>query len=91
MWSAMAARDRTAEDTIRVCQETFDGWLRKLPRFALGGIGRLLMSAPARWTLERQAARSQKRRYAEDFVWRLERGPVTRLVRPIPAARGADD
>ncbi len=71
---AMRARGRAAEDTIRVCQEVFDGWFRKVPGFALRAIGRLLLSAPVRWYFERQARRSQERRYAEDFVWRVERG-----------------
>ena len=70
---AMGARGKKAEDTVRVCHEVFDGWLRKLPGFGLRAIGRLLLSAPVRAYFERQARRSQERRYAEDFVWRLER------------------
>ena len=70
---AMRARGRTAEDSIRVTQEVFDGWLRKLPDFVLRGLGRLAFSAPLRWLYEAQARRSRERRHVEDFVWKLER------------------
>jgi hypothetical protein len=72
---AMKARDLSAEDTIRVCQQVFDGWLQKLPGFALRAIGRIALSAPMRRYFARQAQRSQERRHAEDFVWRVEQGP----------------
>ncbi|MDH3687173.1 MAG: L-2-amino-thiazoline-4-carboxylic acid hydrolase [Myxococcales bacterium] len=70
----MRAHGGNAEDSIRVGQAVFDGWLRKLPRFALTTIGRLLLSGPARSYFERQAARSQERRHPEDFVWKVEQG-----------------
>ncbi len=73
---AMSARGKQAEDAIRVCQEVFDGWLQRLPGFVLRAIGWLLLSPPVRGYFERQARRSQERRYAEDFVWRVERGPA---------------
>ncbi|MDJ0868205.1 MAG: hypothetical protein QNK03_19010 [Myxococcota bacterium] len=69
---AMRARGLRAEDSVRVCQGVFDGWLRRLPGPVLRAVGRLAMSAPARRYFDRQARRSQERRYAEDFVWRLE-------------------
>ncbi|MDJ0848970.1 MAG: hypothetical protein QNK04_11370 [Myxococcota bacterium] len=72
---ALRAQGRPAEETIRVCQAVFDGWLQRLPRFVLRGIGRLALSGPALRYFERQAARSQERRHADDFVWRLERSP----------------
>ena len=72
---AVRSEGGTAEDTVRVAQHVFDGWLRKLPPLALRAIGRAMLSAPARRYFERQAARSQQRRHAEDFVWQLERGP----------------
>ncbi len=72
---AMSARGKQAGDSIRVCQEVFDGWLQRLPDAVLRGIGRVLLSAPMRRYFERQARRSQERRHAEDFVWRVERGP----------------
>jgi hypothetical protein len=71
---AMRRRGMGAEDTIRLCQEVFDAWLRRLPGFVLRAIGRLALSAPSRWYFERQARRSQQRRHAADFVWRVERG-----------------
>ncbi|MDP6977394.1 MAG: L-2-amino-thiazoline-4-carboxylic acid hydrolase [Myxococcota bacterium] len=72
---AMNTHGRAPADAIRVCQEVFDQWLQKLPGFLLRLIGRLLFSAPARWYLEKQARRSQRRGYVDDFVWRVERGP----------------
>lgn len=72
---AMRSRGSSARDTIRVFQQVFDGWLQKVPGFVLRAIGWLMMSAPVRWYFARQARRSQERRYAEDFVWRLEQGP----------------
>ncbi len=72
---AMRARGKQAEDAIRVCQEVFDGWLHRLPGFVLRGIGWLALSAPVRGYFQRQARRSQERRYADDFVWRVEHGP----------------
>lgn len=72
---AMRGRGRGPEDTIRVFQEVFDGWIQKLPTFVLKGAGRLLLSSPLLRYFESQARRSQERRYAEDFVWRAERGP----------------
>ena len=65
---AMAARGKTARDTIGVCQAVFDAWLHKLPGFVLRAIGGVLLSAPVRAYFERQARRSQERRYADDFV-----------------------
>jgi len=72
---AMRASGRSAEDSVRVSQAVFDGWLRRLPGPVLRAIGRLAFSGPARRYFERQARRSQERRYAEDFVWRVEHGP----------------
>jgi hypothetical protein len=71
---AMSRRGKPAADTIRVSQQVFDGWLRKLPEFALRAIGRLLLTAPLRRYFESQARRSQERRHAEDFVWQLDQG-----------------
>ena len=75
LYRAMKAQGLSAEDTIRVCQRVFDGWFQKLPGFALRAIGWLLLSAPVRRYFERQALRSQQRRYAGDFVWRVEHAP----------------
>ena len=72
---AMKQQGGKAEDAVRVCQEVFDGWLRRVPGFVLRAVGRLAFSGPSRRYFERQARRSQERRYAEDFVWRIENGP----------------
>jgi hypothetical protein len=71
---ALQARGQAAEETIRVCQEVVDTWLHRVPRSVLRGLGWLAMSPPVRWLFEQQARRSQKREYAADFVWHVERG-----------------
>jgi hypothetical protein len=71
---AMNARGLAARDAVRVCHEAFDAWLKRIPGWLLHVIGRLMLSPLGRWYFERQARRSQERRYAEDFVWRVERG-----------------
>ena len=75
LYRGMAGQGLAALDAARACQEALDIWFRKAPAWLLRGIGRALLSPPARWFFERQAGRSQKRRYAEDFVWSLENGP----------------
>jgi len=74
LFRAMSARGLAAGDAIRVCHEALDDWLNRMPGWLLRVIGGLLLSPPGRWYFERQARRSQRRRYAEDFVWRVERG-----------------
>ncbi len=71
---AMSSRGFAAKDAVRVCQEALDTWLRQMPGWLLRAIGRLLLWPLGRWYFERQARRSQQRRYAEDFVWRVEHG-----------------
>ncbi len=72
---AMHARGKTAAETIAVCHAVFDGWLSKLPGWLLRAIGKLALTRPVRRYFERQAARSQERRYAKDFLWHVENGP----------------
>jgi len=74
LFRAMSARGLAAKDAIRVCHEAMDAFIKRMPGWLLQGIGRVALSPPARWYFERQARRSQERRYAEDFVWRVERG-----------------
>jgi hypothetical protein len=71
---AMAARGRSAEDTVRVCAEVSDGYLRGAPRFVLRLAGRLGFTRSITGILRRQAARSQARRYRADFVYTVEEG-----------------
>jgi len=71
---AMKAHGKTAADSVEVCQIFVDRLLRRFPSFVLHLLGRLWLSAPARRYLERQARRSQERRYPADFVWKVERG-----------------
>ncbi len=74
LFRAMKAAGYSAEDTVRVCAELSDQLLRSIPAPLLRIFGRLAFSAPSRFLLARQAARSQKRRYSEDFVYRFETG-----------------
>jgi len=66
---AMAARGRTAEDTIRVCAEVSDEFFRAVPAPVLRVVGRLAFTRPVRWFFERQAARSRRRQHPADFVY----------------------
>lgn len=70
---SMAAQGFAAGDAVRVCHEVLDGVLQRLPGWLLHGIGVVLLSPAGRWYFERQARRSQRRRYADDFVWHVER------------------
>jgi len=66
---AMDARGKTVEETVVVSAEVADGLFSGLPPFLLRLIGRLVFTSPGRKFFERQAARSQERRYPEDWVY----------------------
>lgn len=68
----MAARGKSAADTIRICAEVSDELLRSVPSFLLRASGRLAFRPFVRRYFERQARRSQQRRYPADFVFRVE-------------------
>ncbi|MCP5057906.1 MAG: L-2-amino-thiazoline-4-carboxylic acid hydrolase [bacterium] len=70
---SMSAHGFAARDAVQVCHEVLDGALKRLPGWLLRGIGGILLSPAGRWYFERQARRSQRRRYADDFVWHVER------------------
>ncbi len=76
LYRAMSIRGEPPQAAVRIFQQIFEGWLKKLPTFLLNSIGRLMLWAPLRLYFEAQARRSQKRLYPEDFVWRVERTPV---------------
>lgn len=69
---AMAARGRAAADTITVCAAVSDELFRALPAPVLRLIGRLAFTRPVRRLFERQAARSRRREYPEDFVYSVQ-------------------
>lgn len=71
---AMKARGKTAADTVRVCAEVADDFVASAPAALLKTLGRLAFSPMSRWIFKRQAARSQRRRYEEDFVYEVEEG-----------------
>jgi len=72
---AMARRGRSPEDTIAVSAEVSDELLRAVPAGVLRLVGRLAFTRPVRWLFERQAARSRRREYPEDFVYSVRVSP----------------
>jgi hypothetical protein len=74
LYRAMAARGKTAEDTVRICAEVADDFFRAFPPFLLRLVGRLAFTAPVKRVFKKQAARSQERRHAADFVYRYQEG-----------------
>jgi len=68
---AMKARGKSAEDVVRVCAEVSDEFFRSFPGFLLRLIGRLAFLPPARRFFEKQAQRSQERRFPGDFVYEV--------------------
>ncbi len=66
---SMQARGKTAEETVRICAETADEFFRSIPAPLRRLAGHAAFSAPAKRMFRKQAARSQERRYAEDFVY----------------------
>lgn len=74
LYRAMAARGKTALETIAIIAELSDDWFRSMPGWLLGLLGRAAFSGPARWYFRRQGDRSLRRQHAGDFVWRLREG-----------------
>jgi hypothetical protein len=74
LYRAMAARGKTAADTIRICAEVSDEFLGSAPAVLLKAFGRFAFSPYFRRYFRKQAARSQERRYKEDFVYEVEAG-----------------
>jgi len=69
---AMAERGLSAEDTARVAFEATDDFFSSKPQWLLRLFGRLAFTGPVRRAFERQASRSQQRRYPGDFVYEIE-------------------
>lgn len=78
LYRAMRAHGKTAEETIAVCYGVSDVFFAAWPRWILPVVRWLLFSRASLWYLRRQAARSQRRQYPEDFVYRVvtEDGPA---------------
>lgn len=74
LFRTMKAHGKTAENTVEVCAAVADEWFRSLPRWALRLGRRIAFSAPVRAYFKKQAARSQERRYPEDFVYTFRAG-----------------
>jgi hypothetical protein len=71
---AMKARGKVAADTVRICAEVSDEFVAGVPGVVLKTVGRLAFSPLLRRYFKKQAARSQQRRYEEDFVYEIEEG-----------------
>lgn len=74
LYRAMKRRGLEAEDAVAVCVEVTDDLLRRVPQAALRAFGRLAFSAPMRRLFRSQAAASQERPYAGDFVYIVREG-----------------
>jgi hypothetical protein len=68
---AMTARGKSAEEVIRVCAEVSDEFIRSFPGFLLRAVGRLAFLPPVRRFFQKQAQRSQERRFPGDFVYEV--------------------
>lgn len=68
---AMKARGKSAEDVIRVCAEVSDEFFRSFPGFLLRSMGRLAFLPPVRRFFQKQAQRSQERRFPGDFFYEV--------------------
>jgi hypothetical protein len=71
---AMKARGKVAADTVRICAEVSDEVVASVPGVLLKMFGSLAFSPFSRRYFKKQAARSQERRYEEDFVYEVEEG-----------------
>ncbi len=68
---AMHARGKSPADVTAVCAAVSDDVFQSAPARVLGFVGRLAFTGPMRALLRQQAARSQRRLYAADFVYRF--------------------
>jgi len=69
---AMRLRGKSTEDVVHICCEVSDDFFAAVPSRLLRFIGRLAFTPISRWFFKRQAARSQDRRYDEDFVYEVK-------------------
>lgn len=65
----MARRGYAAEDVVRIAYEASDDYFRAFPPIVDKAIKVLATTRPVLGHLRKQAARSQERRYPEDFVY----------------------
>lgn len=59
---------------MRICAEVSDEFVASVPAVLLKGLGRIAFTGVFRRYFKKQAARSQARRYQEDFVYEVEEG-----------------
>lgn len=73
-YKVLRRRGETPEAIAKVVYETFEYWLDKTPTFLLKLMGWWKFTPFAKHNLKRRAARSQERRYPEDFVFTVVKG-----------------
>lgn len=74
LYRAMKARGKSVEEVMAICFEISDGFFRSFPRFILRFGGKAAFSGFVKRALKKQAARSQERRFAGDFVYNVREG-----------------
>lgn len=72
---AMKARGATTEEVVGVCCEVADDFIASLPRVLLWAARGMAFSRLVKRRMSKQAARSQRREFPEDFVYTFEEEP----------------
>lgn len=71
---AMVGYGKTTEESIKICCETADDYMRSLPRFLLWVTGKLAFGKIVAKRMKIQAGQSQQYQYPADFVYRFVDG-----------------
>ncbi len=71
---AMKARGKSAAEVIQICVDVAEDFFGSFPGRSLKLMGRMAFAPPVKHVLKQQARRSQKRRYAADFVYDFREG-----------------
>ena len=74
LFRAMRRRDKDAREVIRICAAVADGLFASIPTPLARLVGRAGFSWVIKSAFRRQAARSEKRQFSEDFVYRFKEG-----------------
>jgi hypothetical protein len=71
LYRLMSAHGKTPQDVVAVLYDAGDALFARLPRWLSAAARWAVTSRLFRWTMTRQAARSQRRRFPGDFVYRF--------------------
>ncbi len=74
LYQTMKSRGKAVEDVVGVLAKASDALLKSLPAFLLRATGKLALGGLVKAFVQRSASRSQKRRYSDDFVYRVVEG-----------------